>query len=82
MKLESAHEFHTEKRNKTQIDERQHNLNDSKGMPLDFNMMIEEKLSEFKTEIEVILKKDNERIFVQEKMEKIEGRILGLGMKV
>ena len=80
MKLESSHEFRAKKLNEAEIDG--HSLNDFKGMPLDFNKMMEEKLSEFKTEIEVILKKDNERIFVQEKMEKIEGRILGLGMKV
>ena len=33
---------------------------------------MEEKMENFKAEIEFILKKDNERVFVQEKMDKIE----------
>ena len=45
-------------------------------MPHDFTKMMEEKFCHFKAEIGAILEKDNERIFVQEKMEKIEGNTI------
>lgn len=58
-----------EKLKQPEVDENQRDFNEE---PIDFNKIMEEKMDNFKAEIEFILEKDNERVFVQEKMDKIE----------